>query len=116
MARTSCVVTILLFLVITKKVFQRQLKILDSKVIQRQLKILDPKTVELRKQPFDFDKTKLGSVSCPAKGEKIRIACMGDSLTQRKNPMKPNYPPILQTFLGTKHFEVKNFGKSGHTA
>lgn len=104
MAITSWVMTILLSLVVTKI------------TPQRQLQILDPKTVELRTQSLDFDKTKSGSLSCPAKGEKIRIACIGDSLTQRDQPDYPNYPPILQTFLGTEHFEVKNFGKGSQTA
>ncbi|MBO5797084.1 MAG: hypothetical protein J6R77_01930, partial [Clostridia bacterium] len=45
---------------------------------------------------------------------KIKIACIGDSVTWGVGGTP--YPQQLQTLLGTANFEVKNFGISGATA
>lgn len=50
--------------------------------------------------------------------EKIRVACVGDSITDgdmSTDRTITSYPPHLQTFLGDE-YEVKNFGASGHAA
>ncbi|MDB4055821.1 glycoside hydrolase N-terminal domain-containing protein, partial [Akkermansiaceae bacterium] len=52
-----------------------------------------------------------------AAAAKIKVACVGDSITQGsgiKDPAKDSYPAQLQKLLGD-NFEVKNFGHSGHT-
>lgn len=49
--------------------------------------------------------------------EKVRVACVGDSLTwgfMTDNQETDNYPAVLNEILG-KGFEVKNFGVNGHT-
>jgi acyl-CoA thioesterase I len=48
--------------------------------------------------------------------EPIRVACIGDSLTQgaKVNPATQSYPAQLQELLGLR-FEVKNFGVGGAT-
>ncbi len=48
-------------------------------------------------------------------GEKIKIACVGDSITYGTGSGNVNtmsYPAQLASILGTKDFEVKNFGKA----
>ena len=49
-----------------------------------------------------------------AHAEKIRIACIGDSITFGSgiNNKNETYPAVLQTLLGEK-YEVKNFGNPG---
>ena len=50
-----------------------------------------------------------------ARGRKIRIACVGDSITEgwmSSNPAEKAYPAILQSLLGDK-YEVKNYGQGG---
>ena len=52
-----------------------------------------------------------------AAAAKIKVACVGDSITQGsgiKDPAKDSYPAQLQKLLGD-NFEVKNFGHSGRT-
>ena len=52
-----------------------------------------------------------------AAAAKIKVACVGDSITQGsgiKDPAKDSYPAQLQKLLGDD-FEVKNFGHSGRT-
>jgi lysophospholipase L1-like esterase len=47
----------------------------------------------------------------------IRVACVGDSITQgvgTQNPIEESYPARLQPLLGTK-WEVRNFGVGGRT-
>jgi lysophospholipase L1-like esterase len=45
----------------------------------------------------------------------VRVACMGDSITQGpKDPKTEGYPAQLQNILGAK-WEVKNFGVGGRT-
>lgn len=47
---------------------------------------------------------------------KLKIACVGDSITQGVGANSSTaYPAQLQTVLGTGGFEVKNFGKSAAT-
>ena len=51
-----------------------------------------------------------------APGRKIRVACIGDSVTYGSgiaDPSVDGYPAQLQNILGTTNFEVKNFGKPG---
>lgn len=51
------------------------------------------------------------------KGRKIKVACVGDSITAGYGIGNPasRYPQVLGELLGDK-FEVKNFGNSGKTA
>ncbi len=54
--------------------------------------------------------------ACQAEGEKIKVACVGDSITLgKKIEDKKKYPDQLNTLLGTS-YKVKNFGKGGATA
>ena len=49
--------------------------------------------------------------------EKIKVACIGNSVTygyRHKEPAKTSYPSQLQQMLGDK-YEVRNFGHSGAT-
>src|SRR4051812_11154381 len=49
--------------------------------------------------------------------EKIKVACVGDSITAGAGVQDPGhnaYPVVLQRLLGDK-YEVKNFGVSGTT-
>ena len=49
--------------------------------------------------------------------EKIKVACIGNSVTYgmtHKNPAKTSYPTQLQQMLGEK-YEIRNFGHSGAT-
>ena len=61
----------------------------------------------------------LASVLAPASAaEKIRVACVGDSITFGagvEEREKNNYPKVLGGLLGDK-YEVKNFGVNGATA
>lgn len=50
-------------------------------------------------------------------GHPVRVACVGDSITQGVGTLKPaegSYPAQLQTLLGAK-WEVHNFGVGGRT-
>jgi lysophospholipase L1-like esterase len=52
-----------------------------------------------------------------ALGHPVRVACVGDSITQGVGTLKPaegSYPAQLQTLLGAK-WEVQNFGVGGRT-
>ena len=47
----------------------------------------------------------------------VRVACIGDSITQRvgiHNPSEDSYPARLQALLG-KNWDVRNFGAGGRT-
>ena len=49
--------------------------------------------------------------------EKVRVACVGDSITAGsgiKNPQTDSYPAVLADMLGDA-YEVENFGASGRT-
>lgn len=49
--------------------------------------------------------------------EKIKVACVGDSITYgqgAENPETGSYPMLLQKLLGDD-YEVENYGKRGHT-
>ena len=49
--------------------------------------------------------------------EKIKVACIGNSVTYgmtHKNPAETSYPTQLQQMLG-EEYEVRNFGHSGAT-
>ena len=51
------------------------------------------------------------------KSDKIRVACVGDSITYGFNLInreKESYPSVLNELLG-KEYEVGNFGFSGRT-
>lgn len=51
------------------------------------------------------------------KKEKIRVACVGDSITEgwrSSNPSLHSYPAVLQTLVGDR-FEIKNYGIGGST-
>lgn len=51
--------------------------------------------------------------------ERIRVACIGDSITQgvgSSHLREKSYPAHLQQFLGTKRYLVGNFGSSARTA
>ncbi|MGN6530849.1 MAG: GDSL-type esterase/lipase family protein [Ginsengibacter sp.] len=57
------------------------------------------------------------SIEIFAQNSKIKIACIGNSVTYGyglKNPAAESYPSQLQNMLGAK-YEVKNFGHSGAT-
>ena len=57
------------------------------------------------------------SVNPEAYGHLLRVACVGDSITQGvgiSEPGRNGYPAQLQTMLGAK-CEVKNFGVGGRT-
>jgi len=59
--------------------------------------------------------TRLPLPTPKANGEKIRIACVGDSITEgwmSSNPAEKAYPVILQRLLG-ESYEVKNYGQGG---
>ena len=54
----------------------------------------------------------------PATAEKIKIACIGDSITYGaglKDRARTCYPNFLQEMLGHEKYEVKNFGVNGAT-
>jgi acyl-CoA thioesterase I len=56
-------------------------------------------------------------IHAEAAAEKIRVACVGDSITFGSGVADrehKSYPAVLQTLLGDK-YEVKNFGVSGTT-
>lgn len=58
-----------------------------------------------------------GDSSCNAQSEKIRVACVGNSITYGhgiKNRDRDTYPAVLGRLLGDK-YEVGNFGISGRT-
>jgi lysophospholipase L1-like esterase len=47
---------------------------------------------------------------------KIKVACVGNSITENYDlPEKDKYPTILQRYLGSESYEVRNFGAGGHT-
>lgn len=51
-------------------------------------------------------------------GVQIKIACIGDSITEGGNLSSPaieSYPGRLQRLLGTNDYDVRNFGVSGRT-
>lgn len=48
-------------------------------------------------------------------GGTIKVACVGDSITEGVGSSTGNYPSFLQSTLGTDNFEVRNFGKSAAT-
>ncbi|HOW96820.1 MAG TPA: GDSL-type esterase/lipase family protein [Kiritimatiellia bacterium] len=53
-----------------------------------------------------------------APSERIRVACVGDSITYGAglaDPARESYPAILQSLLG-EGYEVRNFGVNGATA
>lgn len=56
------------------------------------------------------------SLSAPAEGAKIKVACVGDSITAGVGAKKPHnsYPDQLGGLLGAG-YEVRNFGNSGST-
>ncbi len=56
------------------------------------------------------------SLSAVAEGAKIKVACVGDSITAGVGTKKPknSYPDQLGALLGAG-YEVKNFGNSGST-
>ncbi len=56
------------------------------------------------------------SLSAFADGAKIKVGCVGDSITAGAGTKKPNnsYPAQLGALLGAG-YEVKNFGNSGST-
>lgn len=43
----------------------------------------------------------------------VKVACVGDSVTE--GPAVGNYPEKLQANLGTKHYQVKNYGAGKRT-
>ncbi len=49
--------------------------------------------------------------------QKIKVACIGNSITEGygASSASKNYPNMLQQYLGTTDFEVKNYGASGYT-
>ena len=54
--------------------------------------------------------------STPPVSQKIKIACVGDSLTCSGGLTNPtSYPLVLQRLLGTENYLVKNFGAPGRT-
>ncbi len=58
---------------------------------------------------------KEGETKAPAAGEKIKVACVGDSITAGSGAgPKEAYPTVLGTLLGDK-YEVGNFGRSAAT-
>lgn len=58
----------------------------------------------------------LGGVVCAQNGTlKIKVACVGDSITEGVGaPLEKSYPAQLAQLLGDA-YEVKNFGNSGST-
>ncbi len=53
-----------------------------------------------------------------ASAEPVRIACVGDSITEGaglSNASQESYPARLQRLLGTNEFTVRNYGVSGRT-
>ena len=57
------------------------------------------------------------SIAVQAQVKKIKIACVGNSITFGagiKDPIRDSYPAVLGRMLGT-NYEVQNFGKSGAT-
>ena len=60
----------------------------------------------------------LGEIySLPAFAQKIKIACIGNSITEGVGASSGSatYPSVLQRDLGTEKYEVSNFGASGRT-
>jgi len=60
---------------------------------------------------------KSGAVDPATFSHPIRVACVGDSITQGVGTQHPNeesYPARLQTLLG-KNWEIRNFGVGGRT-
>ena len=53
--------------------------------------------------------------SLPAFAQKIKIACIGNSITEGVGASSGSatYPSVLQRDLGTEKYEVSNFGASG---
>lgn len=70
---------------------------------------------------FPYRSLKGSSFAAPLgtfpKGRKVRIACIGDSITAGYGIGNPahRYPEVLGVMLGDR-FEVRNFGNSGKTA
>jgi acyl-CoA thioesterase-1 len=50
-----------------------------------------------------------------AKSVKLTVACVGDSITFGYGFPDESYPTVLQSILGSDHFQVHNFGVSGTT-
>lgn len=68
-------------------------------------------TVDLSATPFRTDDWMIAGL-----GRKIRVACIGDSITYGygiTDPDNNSYPAQLAKLLGTTNFEVRNFGHSG---
>ncbi len=68
-------------------------------------------TVDLSAMPFRTDDWMIAGL-----GRKIRVACIGDSITYGygiTDPATNSYPAQLAKLLGTTNFEVQNFGHSG---
>lgn len=68
-------------------------------------------SVDLSATPFRTDDWMIADL-----GRKIRVACIGDSITfgyGLADPATDSYPAQLAKLLGTTNFEVRNFGKSG---
>ena len=67
--------------------------------------------VDLSAMPFRTDDWMIAGL-----GRKIRVACIGDSITYGygiNDPANNSYPAQLAKLLGTTNFEVQNFGHSG---
>lgn len=59
----------------------------------------------------------IGSYASTNKDQKIKVACIGNSITYglgTENPAVDSYPAQLQIMLGGR-YKVGNFGKSGAT-
>ena len=59
----------------------------------------------------------LAAASCLNRMDPVRVACVGDSITQGvgiANQHRDSYPGLLQQMLGA-NYEVRNFGYSGRT-
>ena len=66
---------------------------------------------------FFFVPAKSGAIDPAALSHPMRVACVGDSITQGVGTPHPNeesYPARLQALLG-KNWEVRNFGVGGRT-
>lgn len=69
-------------------------------------------------RPFPLLLTAWLAAVLPSPGAPLRIACIGDSITEGaglNNPALESYPVRLQRLLGTNDFTVRNFGVSGRT-
>lgn len=52
------------------------------------------------------------------KPRRVKVACVGNSITEGVGSGDSDmysYPARLQQLLGTEHYRVRNYGKSGHT-